>query len=171
MLFDELRAIQREFGYLPPANLKELAATKGSRSTGFTKSPVSIPSFTWSLSPKSRSAFAPISRCHMRGADPLFNRLRQRFPPTNSRRRGSRNLLPGAMRRRPRRFPSTTSFSAASMRPRLKIDRPGSLGNSRFRIRPCIRLPGHSHPIPTRERKLTALFAPRSIGHRTTGTA
>jgi NADH:ubiquinone oxidoreductase subunit F (NADH-binding)/NADH:ubiquinone oxidoreductase subunit E len=79
VLFDDLRAIQREFGYLPPAKLKDLAATTGTPLHRIHEVASFYPVFH--LEPQARINIGVCAdlACHMRGAAALSNRLKQRY--------------------------------------------------------------------------------------------
>ena len=79
MLFDDLRAIQREFGYLTPAKLKELAANTGVPLHRVHEVASFYPVFHLEPQPKVNVGICSDLACHMRGADRLYTRLKQRF--------------------------------------------------------------------------------------------
>ena len=79
MIFDDLRAIQSQFGYLPPGQLQELSKR--------TKIPLYrihgvadfYPTFHLSRPPKVRLSVCSDMSCHLRGAGYLRTSLQQRF--------------------------------------------------------------------------------------------
>ncbi len=79
MIFDDLREIQSQYGYLPPAQLQELSQR--------TKTPLYrihgvadfYPHFHLSRPPKVRMNVCSDMSCHLRGADDLKKSLQQRF--------------------------------------------------------------------------------------------
>lgn len=79
VLFDELRAIQREFGYLPPAKLKELAAEKEIPLNRVHEVASFYPAFHLVPQPKVTVGVCTDLACHMRGAARLYAGLKQRF--------------------------------------------------------------------------------------------
>jgi NADH:ubiquinone oxidoreductase subunit F (NADH-binding)/NADH:ubiquinone oxidoreductase subunit E len=84
LLFDDLRSIQREFGYLPSAKLRELATRSGTPLHRVHEVASFYPVFHLEAQPKVRVGVCSDLVCHMRGADSLCNKLRQRFPSANS---------------------------------------------------------------------------------------
>jgi len=83
LLFDDLRAIQREFGYLPSAKLGEVAARAGVPLHRVHEVASFYPIFHLEPQPKVSVGVCADLSCHMRGANTLCNRLRQRFPLAN----------------------------------------------------------------------------------------
>lgn len=79
MLFDDLRAIQREFGYLPPAKLKELAANTGVSLHRVHEVASFYPVFHLEPQPRVNAGICVDLSCHMRGGDRICNSLKQRF--------------------------------------------------------------------------------------------
>ena len=79
MIFDDLREIQSQYGYLPPDQLQELSQR--------TKTPLYrihgvadfYPHFHLSRPPKVRMNVCSDMSCHLRGADDLKKSLQQRF--------------------------------------------------------------------------------------------
>ena len=79
MLFDDLRAIQREFGYLPARKLKELASTTGVPLFRVHEVASFYPVFHLEPQPKVNVGVCADLACHLGGADALCARLKQRF--------------------------------------------------------------------------------------------
>jgi NADH:ubiquinone oxidoreductase subunit F (NADH-binding)/NADH:ubiquinone oxidoreductase subunit E len=79
MLFDDLRAIQREFGYLPPTKLKDLAASSGIPLHRVHEVASFYPIFHLEPQPRINVGVCVDLACHLRGADSLCARLKQRF--------------------------------------------------------------------------------------------
>ena len=84
MLFDDLRAIQREFGYLPASKLKELAQRGGTPLHRVHEVASFYPVFHFEPQPKVNVGICADLACHMRGADALCHRLKQQFHATKS---------------------------------------------------------------------------------------
>ena len=79
MLFDELKDIQREFGYLPAAKLNDLAARKQIPLHRVHEVASYYPFFYLQPQPKVTVGVCGDLSCHLRGADRLFQHLKQRF--------------------------------------------------------------------------------------------
>jgi len=79
VLYDELRLIQREFGYLPSAKLKELAADKQIPLNRLHEVASFYPIFHLEPQPKVTVGVCTDLACHMRGAAKLCDGLKQRF--------------------------------------------------------------------------------------------
>lgn len=84
MLFDELRSIQREFGYLPQAKLNELAIRKEISLHRIHEVASFYPVFHLEPQPKVSVGVCADLACHLRGAPSLTTRLKQRFPSATS---------------------------------------------------------------------------------------
>lgn len=81
MLFDELKEIQREFGYLPSARLNDLAARKQVPLHRVHEVASFYPFFYLEPQPKVTVGVCGDLSCHMRGSGRLFQHLKQRFAP------------------------------------------------------------------------------------------
>jgi len=81
LLFDELKDIQREFGYLPPAKLNDLAARKQIPLHRVHEVASFYPFFHLEPQPRVTVGVCGDLVCHMRGSGKLFSHLKQRFPP------------------------------------------------------------------------------------------
>ncbi len=81
MLFDELKDIQREFGYLPPAKLTDLAARKQIPLHRVHEVASFYPFFYLEPQPKVTVGVCRDLSCHMAGSGKLFHHLKQRFQP------------------------------------------------------------------------------------------
>jgi NADH:ubiquinone oxidoreductase subunit F (NADH-binding)/NADH:ubiquinone oxidoreductase subunit E len=85
LIFDDLREIQSQYGYLPPDQLQELSQR--------TKTPLYrihgvadfYPHFHLSRPPKVRMSVCSDMSCHLRGADDLKKSLLQRFRGTSEK--------------------------------------------------------------------------------------
>ena len=79
MIFDDLREIQSQFGYLPPEQLQQLS--QRTRTPLYRIHGVAdfYPHFHLSRPPKVRMSVCSDMSCHLRGADHLKTSLQQRF--------------------------------------------------------------------------------------------
>ena len=79
MIFDDLREIQAQYGYLPAEQLQELSQRVGTPLYRIHGVADFYPHFHLSRPPKVRMSVCSDMSCHLRGADDLKTSLQQRF--------------------------------------------------------------------------------------------
>jgi NADH:ubiquinone oxidoreductase subunit F (NADH-binding)/NADH:ubiquinone oxidoreductase subunit E len=79
LIFDDLREIQSQYGYLPPEQLQELSQRVGTPLYRIHGVADFYPHFHLSRPPKVRMSVCSDMSCHLRGADHLKTSLQQRF--------------------------------------------------------------------------------------------